>query len=70
MTDDEVLELRNSITGLNNQPGDPRQAWLTDQQIERLYRKVPTQDKPVGPTQDNPPQSDPGKTTRKPRRKS
>jgi hypothetical protein len=39
MTDQQVVELRNSLTGLSHASDDPREAWLSKRQINRLFAK-------------------------------
>lgn len=39
MSEEEVLELRNSLTGLNHQVSDPRQVWLSEEQISQLFKQ-------------------------------
>lgn len=39
MNDEEVIELRNAITGVRHANFDPRQAWLSKRQIGRMFRR-------------------------------
>jgi len=39
MNDKEVIELRNAITGLSHKDFDPKEAWLSQPQIDRMFGK-------------------------------
>lgn len=39
MNNDEVVALRNAITGVTNKDFDPKDAWLSDRQKDRMFGK-------------------------------
>ena len=39
MNDDEVIELRNAISGVNSTDFDPKAAWLSKRQIQKMFKR-------------------------------
>lgn len=37
-SEEEVVELRNALTGINREIKDKRKAWLSDEELQRLFR--------------------------------
>lgn len=42
LSDEEVIALRNYVSGLNYKPKDPKEAWLSRPELDRLSRKPDT----------------------------